>query len=405
MARARLSALLLPCLALAVTVGSAQAQEADHFAPERLALLPPEERHAWDRYLARSRARAEADRAAMQAELEGLGREGWTPAPQSRAALFRDGMDAAWFASEEARRIADVLLSYQTPSGGWSKNVDLRGRPRQSGESYYSEQGWSYIGTFDNDATTEEMRFLAKAYEAHGAPRYREAFLRGLAYVFDAQFPNGCWPQVYPLQGGYHDAATFNDEAIPNILHLLRRVARGTYPWVPDPLRQDAEAAMERGVDCVLAAQVVLDGRLTAWGQQHDPLTLEPTHARAYEHPSLTAGESVDTVEFLMGIEEPSAEVVEAVHAAVAWFREVALYDLEYEHPHLVTRQGAGPLWARFYELGTNRPIFSNRDGEVLYSWYELDDERRRGYGWFRYGPATVLRHYEAWARRHPRAP
>lgn len=392
-------------LALTLIAPVAVAQDIDHFAPDRLDLIPADEREAWDRYLALSRMRAETDQAAIRAELAEIGESDWTPAPKGRASLFRLASDSTWFASSEARRIADLLLTYQTPAGGWSKNVNFRQRSREPGESFHSGGSWSYIGTFDNDATTEEMRFLAKAYAAHGDARYREAFLRGLAYIAEAQFPNGCWPQVYPLQGGYHDAATFNDEAIPNILNLLRRVVEGEFVFVPDPLRRDAEAMIALGTDCILQSQVVLDGRLTVWGQQHDPITLEPTNARAYEHASLTAGESVDIVEFLMDIEEPSPEVVEAVHAAVAWFREVALYDLEYEHPHLVSRRGAGPLWARFYELGTNRPMFSNRDGVILYDWHEIDDERRRGYGWFRYGPATILRHYESWAQRHPRTP
>jgi PelA/Pel-15E family pectate lyase len=398
----RMRALLWLVVLVAVPV--AHAQDEHHVAAERLALLPEAERTAWERYLERSGARAEQDLAAIRAELDALGRADWTPAPHSRAALFRDEMDAAWFASGEARRLAENVLSYQTPSGGWSKNVDLRKRPRQPGESYYSGGSWSYIGTFDNDATTEEMRFLGKAYEARGDDRYRDAFLRGLEYVLEAQFPNGCWPQVYPLQGGYHDAATFNDEAIPNILHLLRRVSRGEFDFVPAELRQMAGEAMWLGVDCVLDAQVVVEGRLTVWGQQHDPITLEPAQGRAYEHPSLTAGESVDVVEFLMGIESPPPRVVESVHAAAEWFRDVALYGLEYEHPHLIRREGAGPIWARFYELGTNRPIFSNRDGVILYSWHELDDERRRGYGWYRYSPATLLRAHERWAVRHPRS-
>jgi PelA/Pel-15E family pectate lyase len=33
-------------------------------------------------------------------------------------------------------------------------------------------------------------------------------------YLLAAQFPNGGWPQVWPLEGGYHDAVTFNDNAV-----------------------------------------------------------------------------------------------------------------------------------------------------------------------------------------------
>jgi PelA/Pel-15E family pectate lyase len=280
--------------------------------------------------------------------------------------------------------------------------VNYREGPRQPGQSYYSTQSWSYIGTFDNDATTDELNFLARVYRAQGGDRYRDAFLRGLHYILEAQYPNGCWPQVYPLQGGYHDAATYNDEAMPNILWLLQDVARGELDFVPEALRPRATSSLEQGIECVLASQVVVDGRRKVWGQQHDPLTLEPVDARAYEHASLTAGESVDVVEFLMQLESPGPRVVEAVHAAAAWFREVAIQGYDYQHPRLIEREGAGPIWARFYETGTNRPIFSNRDGVILYDWHELEPERRRGYAWYRTAAADMLREYEEWARRHP---
>jgi PelA/Pel-15E family pectate lyase len=388
-------------LAATLLTAVSHAQDIDHFSDHRLDSLPEQERIAWMEYLDRSAEEAARDRAFMDAEVksEMLGER--HPAPKSRSSLISD--DDAWFATEEARRIADILVSYQTPSGGWAKNVDFRAQEREPGQSFFSGDSWSYIGTFDNDATTQELRFLGKTYLAQGGDHFREAFNRGLQYVLRAQFPNGCWPQVYPLQGGYHDAATFNDEAIPNILSLFRRIVQGEFAFVSQDLRARLERAKNHGIQCILDAQIRVDGNLTAWGQQHDPLTLAPTQGRSYEHPSITAGESVDVVEFLMGIEEPSPEVIEAVYSAVDWFESVALYDLEYEHPHLIRRRGAGPLWARFYEIGTDRPIFSNRDGVVLYDWHDLDDERRRGYGWYRYGPATVLRWFQTWSEDHPR--
>src|SRR5256885_5435303 len=85
--------------------------------------------------------------------------------------------DAQWYASTEAMRIADNLLSFQTPAGGWSKNVDMASHPRSPGERFGQanlsrypgasdfdipmDADWNYIGTFDNDATTTQLRFLA----------------------------------------------------------------------------------------------------------------------------------------------------------------------------------------------------------------------------------------------------
>jgi PelA/Pel-15E family pectate lyase len=399
----RLAAVVTVLLAWSAVQAPLLAQDDGFFSPERLASLPDAERTEWLRYLDQSAEDASRDLAAMERELQRVDEEELTPAPQRRTSLFRDEPDPTWFAGDEARRIADILLSYQTPSGGWSKNIDFRKRPRRPGESFSSGSAWSYIGTFDNDATTEQVRFLGKTYLAQGGDQYREGFLRGLRFTLRAQFPNGCWPQVYPLQGGYHDAATYNDEAIPNVLELLRRIAAGEFSFVDAELQEEAGRAVGRGTACILASQVVVDGTPTAWAQQYDPLSLHPVQARAYEHASLTAGESVEVVEFLMEIEHPPEDVIRAVYAAVDWFEAVALYGLEYNHPRLIKRESAGPVWARFYEIGTNRPIFSNRDGVIVYDWHEVDEERRRGYAWYRYGPAEVLARFPQWSARNPR--
>jgi PelA/Pel-15E family pectate lyase len=375
-------------------------------APERIAALPAAERAAWTRYLETSERLRERDRALIDAELAALGQRRWTPAREARPLVVTDEMDAAWFGGEEARRIAESILSFQTPAGGWSKSVDLRAGPRRPGESFGVSDGWSYIGTFDNDATTEQLRFLDGAWRAHGDERYRSAFVRGLEYVLLAQYPNGCWPQVYPLQGGYHDAVTYNDDAMVLTLRLLREAADGTLPAAPEPLRLRAAESLRRGVGCVVASQVVVDGRLTVWGQQHDPLGLRPVSARAYEHASLSGGESVQLLDFLMQVEAPDAAVGGGVHAGAAWFRETAIHGFDYEPKgRLVARPGAGPIWARFYEIGTDRPIFSNRDGVVRYHIHELDEERRTGYAWYRDSASSMLRRYDRWAVRHPAIP
>ncbi len=117
---------------------------------------------------------------------------------------------------------------------------------------------------------------------------YRAAFLRGLDYIFAAQYPNGGWPQVWPLQGGYHDAITYNDDAMLNVLTLLRDVSgtNSEFAFVPEKYRTRAAASLQRGIACMLATQIVVDGRRTVWCQQHDALTLQPASARNYEMPS-----------------------------------------------------------------------------------------------------------------------
>jgi PelA/Pel-15E family pectate lyase len=372
----------------------------------RLDALPATERVAWTQYIDQSRREQERDKALIDAELRTVGREQLTRAPYEKEAFaVSASMTPTWFRSDSGRRMAAIVLSFQTPSGGWSKHVDMAQRPRLPGESFFSEnESWQYIATIDNEATTSQMRFLALADAATpaGDARYRRAFLRALDYLDHAQFPNGCWPQVYPLQGGYHDAATFNDDAAINVLRVLRDAAAGTPAFVPEDARRRAAESITRGVACIVRSQVVVNGARTVWAQQHDALTLAPAPARSYEPASLSGRESASIVAFLMVLPSPKPEVVVAVHAAADWFGRTAIRGYTYDAESGLRHDDGGPIWARMSEIGTNRPIFSNRDGIILYDWNQLTD-RREGYAWYSREPAAVLKTYERWAQEHPR--
>lgn len=384
----------------------APASQPELLDPALILSLPAPERDAWMRYIAASRAKRGADDAAMDAELEALGTARLTQAPYIRQAFeVTRRMTAEWFRSDSGRRLAESILSFQTPSGGWSKHVDFAAGPREKGQGYWGEGvARRYIGTIDNGSTTNQLVFLAAAHAATGEERYRAAFLRGIDYLLDAQYPNGCYPQVYPLQGGYHDAATFNDDATVNVLRIFRDIGRDRYPLVPADVRARVAAGLERGIDCLVESQIVVAGKRTAWAQQHHPITLAPIPARSYELVGLSGRESAGIAEFLMSISRPQPEAIEAVHAAVDWLRKTQIHGYVYDFERgLEARPGAGPLWARLYEIGTDRPIFSNRDGVKLYDWNQLTD-RRQGYGWFGTEARDVLKKYdETWAQRYPR--
>jgi PelA/Pel-15E family pectate lyase len=67
----------------------------------------------------------------------------------------------------------------------------------------------------------------------------------------------------------------------------------------------------------------------------------------------------------------------------------------------VVQDPAAPPLWARFYEIGTNRPIFSGRDGVVRYSLAEIELERRVNYSWLGpYAADLLAKDYPAWKAR-----
>lgn len=324
-----------------------------------------------------------------------------------------------WYGGAEARRIAENLLLYQFDSGGWDKNLDMaaplgaaqKAKLAQDRKAAESDRAKNDPSTIDNGSITEPMRYQARVFKATGEARMRDSFLKGLDLLLAMQYPNGGWPQ-YAFRKGYHTHITFNDNAMINVMTLLREVAAGAaeVDFVDAARRARAEAAVNKGVECILKCQVRVGGRLTAWCAQHDEQTLAPAPARAYEKISLSGSESVGIVKFLMGMEKPAPAVREAVEAAVAWFKEVKITGLRVEtvsqpdpsptkYDRVVVKDPrAGALWARFYEIGTNRPLFCGRDGVIKYSLAEIEIERRSGYSWYVNNAAPLLeKDYPAW--------
>jgi PelA/Pel-15E family pectate lyase len=394
---------------------------AESITAERIAKLPKVEQVAWKDYLDRSIRQKQADRAALQAEVKAAGlAEALIPPNGSAARSMPLAQPPEWYGSAEARRIADAVVSFQTPAGGWSKNLNVADHARRKGESFApnnlshflgpddfdtpSDPHWNYVGTLDNDATTTEMQFLAKVIgAAEDNAAYRACFVRGIEYLFAAQFPNGGWPQVWPLEGGYHDAITFNDGAVTETLELLQSVALryGVFRFVPEDLAKRAANSVARGIDCILATQIVENGRRAVWGQQHDALTLQPVAGRNYEPRAQCSSESAAMMMFLMNLPDPSPRVMDAVGAAAAWLKQTAIHGKAYtrgpQGARLIDSTEGKSLWARYYEIGTRRPIFGDRDKSIHDEMAEISEERRKGYGWYNEVPQAALDRYAEW--------
>lgn len=394
---------------------------------DRIGALPDAERGPWLEYLARSQAQMKADREALAAELPA----GATPPPPPQAVggsqhnMPLDRPDE-WYATAEARSIADAVVSFQTPAGGWSKNQDRRVArlpgQRFSNDAETMEQNpanfdapadrfWTFVGTLDNGATTSEMRFLAKVAAHVPGPEgdaWRASVLKGVHYLLNAQYPNGGWPQIWPLEGGFHDSVTFNDNAVAEAAMVLRDVAEGEagFDFVPAELEVRAAGATRRAIDVILAAQVRYGDRVMGWPQQVEPLRLVPTSARNYEPRSVASGETTDILMFLMREPDPSPEVRAAVRAGVAWLEATRVYDKSFEMTDegrkLIDKPGAGPIWSRNYDIVTGQPIFGDKDQTIHDDVNGISIGRRNGYSWWIASPQRALDAYAAWSAAHP---
>lgn len=283
-------------------------------------------------------------------------------------------------ASGTTASISDILKN-QHPDGGWKKDYK-----ETSGE-------WAK-STIDNKATYSEIRRLAKEFKKTNDPRYSAAAIKGINFLLNMQYSNGGWPQVYQ-SSGYHKHITFNDDAMINVMYMLDEVGarKGDFSFIDSSLADRSKKSVAKGVEAILNTQVVANGKLTAWGQQHDSSTLKPAGARIYEVPSLSAGESSTIVKFLK-TRPANSKITASIKAAEAWFNKVKITGYKYVRENgdsqLIADSGAAPIWARFYEIGTDKPIFVGRDGVVKYKLSDIDKERRGGYAWYGNWPSKI---------------
>jgi PelA/Pel-15E family pectate lyase len=319
-----------------------------------------------------------------------------------------------WYRSRDATRIADNVLLYQRKTGGWPKNIDMAAVLTEKNQAGLARQKQEDDATIDNGATYTQLIFLARIYDSQKLERHKGAFLEGLDYLLRAQYANGGWPQYYPLRKGYYAHITYNDNAMIGVMKLLRDISKNkpVYAFVDETRRRKAEEAVQLGIACILRTQILVAGKRTVWCAQHDEVTLAPAAARKFEPISLSGYESVAIVRFLMGIDYPDFQVTEAIESAIAWFEKSKITGISWIEKRDPSKSGsvdrvvvkepnAAPLWARFYEIGTNRPIFAGRDSIIKYDVAEIEAERRNGYQWYVTAPAELLnRDYPAWKKQ-----
>jgi PelA/Pel-15E family pectate lyase len=356
------------------------------------------------------------------------GKDGWDPKkrddkwleqtpPDWRSVLWRDVFKQAplWYQTDEAARIADQVVLYQKDNGGWEKNIDFALMLTKSEkEELIRKKSETNETTIDNRTTYTQARYLAKVITAslqkstppNNFEQYKAAFTKALDFLLAMQYENGGFPQYYPPKKGYYTHITINDDAMIGVMELLRDISqrKAAFLFVGDERRAKATREVVKGLDLILKMQVTVDGRKTVWAQQYDEVTLKPAWARKYEPPCLTAGESVGVVRFLMQ-EKPSPDITAAIESAVEWYKKNQLNGIRWMRTDgqnaVVKDKSAPPIWARFYQIETMKPIFLGRDSIIRYDVSEIEAERRNGYGWYVSAPNKLLNDdYPKWRTR-----
>ena len=322
----------------------------------------------------------------------------------------------AFFKTEEARRVGDQVLLWQRDTGGWPKNVDMESpMTEEQKQQVLADKKRKDDSTTDNKATSMQMYYLARLYQATGDHRYQKGFCKAVDYLLSGQYDNGGWPQFWPGQRDYQVHITFNDDAMVNTMEVLRDVYEGKAPFdgnlTSDKLKMKAKKAFDKGVECILKTQI-RNPKPTVWCQQHDYKTFLPTKARAYELPSYCSQESAYIVRLLLSLPNPDDRVKEAVHGAMAWFEQhkitgkrlVVKKDAKGKKVdvQLVDDPNGHPLWARYYDLEKGEPYVCDRDGVPRKHLEEIGVERRTGYSWYdNERLEEIYPLYEAWKKQY----
>jgi len=319
---------------------------------------------------------------------------------------------------DEITKIADIIVLFQRNNGGWMKNYDMAAILTDKQKQIMLSTKDNDQTTFDNGTTYNQIIYLAKVYNITKIEKYKDAAIKGIEFVLKAQYPNGGWPQFYPDTSGYRQYITFNDNAMIGNMDMLHQILQKKpyFSFVDKSLTTKIESAFQKGIDCILKCQIKENGELTSWCQQHDQFNFQPRGARTFELPSISGEEGADVVLFLMSLEHPTNAIIHSVQSAVKWYNDHKLFGIKIKKisaPKVVFKfrtsstdvvvvkdPKASPIWARFYELGTDRPLFSGRNSKPVYALADVERDRRDGYGWYTYEPQKILDEYPAWQKK-----
>lgn len=316
--------------------------------------------------------------------------------------------------------VADNMLLYQRKNGGWPKHfqgdrkVDYK-HVLTDAELKELQAGYEagIDATIDNEATTKEIKYLVKAYKTYKNEAYLTAATKGVDYLLKAQYANGGWPQFYPDFSSYRSQITYNDNAMVNVLTVMQDIAeeKNDFDVIDKSYIAKCNAAVQKGIDCIIKTQYKQNGILTSWCAQYNAKTLVPEMARKFELASLSGSESVTIVRFLMRQQNPTKEMIAAVNGAVEWFNKVKIVGynwVEVKAPNepsgrdkILVKDDNSIIWARFYDLQTNEPIFVGRDSQPKKTIAEVENERRIGYAYYVTNPLKLIsEEYPKWAAK-----
>ena len=299
------------------------------------------------------------------------------------------------------------ISSWQLDNGGWGKVGYEKYMSPWDGEETRSAYLCNHdscveseLSTFDNNATTAEMRFLAQLFKQSTSEEnrsiFKKSFDKGLSFIIESQNETGGWPQVYPKRvgsGEYSNLGTYNDHVIVRnmvlLLDLLSINSSFDESLITDIDRNRIVNSLAQGLDFILKTQIIVDDKLTIWSQQYEMSDYSPSGARSFELTGRSTWESAGVTSLLLNWPDRDTEVQQATLGAIDWFKHNVIQNMSYVY-NLPNQEGNGEIipnenevmWYRLYNISDDQFFMSTRDGMKIYDINDMDDERRYGYQW-----------------------
>lgn len=241
---------------------------------------------------------------------------------------------------------ANALIKGQNDLGGWDHKI------------YFDRPKGKKV-SFDDNQTQSAISFLMALDQEVDNENLTKAIERALDMMIESQLDNGGWPHKYPLQGNYHDYATFNDQGINDCIRVMIE-ANSFYN----------NKAIEKSLDKVGRFLMIsqLPPPQPGWAQQYNEF-LQPAWARTFEPPAVCPYTTVHNINSLIDLYISTGEgkYLEPIPDALRWLRASQL---------------PNGKWGRFLEIGTNKALYYDRGRIRVDSLHQLSLERRTGYGY-----------------------
>jgi len=252
-----------------------------------------------------------------------------------------------------AKIVADAIIKGQLPCGGWHYFTDFENSDLQQYYNSYLSTIWGWQeflyfygnATFDDQVTADCTRMLMRLYCITRENKYLKPLKKSLNFILEAQYPNGAWPQRYPLMNDYTAWYTFNDGVIENNIKVLIEA----YNLLGENKYLNAA---RRGMDFYKISQ--LSTPQAGWAQQYD-YEMKPAWGRTFEINTICSGVTIENIEALLKFYKITGDrsYLNPIPDALSWLNSAVLDTINGKH-----------TFTYFYEMGSSKPLYMHRKGD-----------------------------------------